>query len=76
MSYAYRCRDSFWLRAFSWWKPARDPSLVRRDTKDLKCSLSLFCFGAVVVQNAAGCTQGVLMLGLVGESVQRLNKPA
>lgn len=47
-----------------------------RDTKDLKCFLSLFCFGAVVVQNAAGCTQGVLMLGLVGESVQRLNKPA
>lgn len=46
-----------------------------RHTKDLKCSLSLFCFGAVV-QNDARCTQGVLMLGLVGESVQRLNKPA
>lgn len=47
-----------------------------RHKKDIKCSSSLFCFGAVVVENDARCTQGVLVLGLVGESVQRLNKPA
>lgn len=52
-------------------KTGQGSSLVFRHTKNLKCSLSLFWFGAVV-QNDARCTQGVLMLGLVGESVQRL----
>lgn len=46
------------------------------DTQKTLSAPCLVCFGAVVVQNDARCTQGVLMLSLVGESVQRLNKPA
>lgn len=48
--------------------------LLHLDTQRTQ-SAPCLCFGAVV-QNDLECTQGVLMLGLMGESVQRPNKPA
>lgn len=61
----------FLARSIELVKTVQVSALVLRDTKNLKCSLSLFWFGAVV-QRDVRCTQGVLMLGLLGESVQRL----